>query len=551
MTNEKHIHPEAISSYVDNLSFAVVGLARNCENSIRADVYRIREAIGNSKSIVWLIVESDSSDQTVSELQNLKSEITKFNYVTLGNLATNIPKRTDRISFCRNYYAEQIRTNKVFSAIDYVIVADLDGINTLINRAAFESCWKRKDWDMCSANQKGPYYDIWALRHKDWSAEDCWAQYRFLNKHRLDFQTNIFVSVYSKMITIPEDSEWIEVDSAFGGFVIYKKSAFNYCEYIGINEAGEEFCEHTHFHKKLKDNGAKLFINPQLINAELTEHSGLTTIAQETDTPILYQYKDFTIKLPANHLLPTYQKQHLKYHRFLPHLAKYATASDTIVDIGANVGDTLAGMVEKNPNSNYICIEPDQVFYRYLEENIERIKISIKGLKIQTIKALVGKNISNVSLDGKGRTKHAVISNEEGIKSLPLDEMLSNESNIRILKSDVDGFDYDVLDSSMTAIESHKPIVFFECEYHFEYQKSGYSQILKSLESVGYCDWTVFDNFGEVVIRTTDISILNQLMDYVWQQHVGKTTRTIYYFDILAVQKTDSMLINKVLSEYN
>lgn len=274
-------------------------------------------------------------------------------------------------------------------------------------------------------------------------------------------------------------------------------------------------------------------------------------LRQHSKLPIKYQYKEFSIELPANHLLPEYQKTRPKYDRFLPHLAKYVTHSDTIVDIGANVGDTLAGMAEQNATASYICIEPDDSFYRHLEENVERIKSSIKGLKIQTIKALVGKNISNVSLDGKGGTKHAVIENEGGIKSLPLDEIISNKSNIRILKSDVDGFDYDVLDSSMAVLEKHKPIIYFECQYDYEYQKSGYSQTLKSLEATGYCDWTVFDNFGEIVIRTDDIDIVAQLMNYVWQQNTGHATRTIYYFDILAVQENDSALIDKVLREYN
>lgn len=103
----------------------------------------------------------------------------------------------------------------------------------------------------------------------------------------------------------------------------------------------------------------------------------------------------------------------------------------------------------------------------------------------------------------------------------------------------------------MAVIEAHKPIIFFECEYDFEYQKSGYSKTLKSLESAGYCDWTVFDNFGEVVIRTNDIGIITQLMNYVWQQNIGQATRTIHYFDILTVQQNDSALIDKVLSEYN
>jgi hypothetical protein len=271
----KNINLQQVTSlnYIDNLSFAVVGLARNCEKSIKADIYRIREAIRSSIPVVWLIVESDSSDLTVNKLKELQSEITNFNFVTLGKLSTSMPKRTDRISHCRNYYAEQIKTNKLFFKIDYVIVVDLDGINTLINQEAFESSWSQKDWDMCSANQKGPYYDIWALRHKDWCAEDCWAQCNFFNKYRHDYQKNVNASVYSKMITIPQDSDWIEVDSAFGGFAIYKKSAFDFCEYIGVNEAGEEYCEHTHFHKILKDKGAKLFINPKLINAGYTEHT--------------------------------------------------------------------------------------------------------------------------------------------------------------------------------------------------------------------------------------------------------------------------------------
>lgn len=274
-------------------------------------------------------------------------------------------------------------------------------------------------------------------------------------------------------------------------------------------------------------------------------------IRQHSNLPIQYQYKGFSIELPAIHLLPEYQNKHPKYDRFLPHLAKYVTESHTVIDIGANVGDTLAGMVEQNAAASYICIEPDDLFYHQLEENVKRIKNSISGLKVQTIKALVGKNISNVSLDGKGGTKHAIIDNGGGIKSLPLDEMISNKADIRVLKSDVDGFDYDVLDSSMAVIELHKPMLFFECQYAYEYQKIGYFKTLRSLEVIGYCDWTVFDNFGEVVIRTDDIDIIVQLMNYVWQQNTGHATRTIHYFDILAIQKSDSLLIDKVLKEYN
>ena len=80
---------------------------------------------------------------------------------------------------------------------------------------------------------------------------------------------------------------------------------------------------------------------------------------------------------------------------------------------------------------------------------------------------------------------------------------------------------------------------------------NGYAKILNTLELEGYCDWTVFDNFGEIVVRTNNIIIIKQLMNYIWQQNVGKATRTIYYFDILSVRSTDSVFIDKVLIEYN
>jgi hypothetical protein len=273
MTDDSLSAQESSQNKLEKLNLAIVGLARNCEKSIRADVYRIKAAAKHAKSIVWLIVESDSSDETIRELEKLEVEIENFHFSSLGQLINSIPKRTDRISYCRNYYAEQLRSNETFSNIDYVVVADFDGLNSKITQQGFESCWERNDWDMCAANQDGPYYDIWALRHKEWCPEDCWAQYKFLNTYRLDFEKNIWASVYSKMITIPQTSEWIEVDSAFGGFAIYKKRSFDDCEYVGITEMGDEFCEHVYFHRKLKARGARLYINPKLINAAITEHT--------------------------------------------------------------------------------------------------------------------------------------------------------------------------------------------------------------------------------------------------------------------------------------
>jgi hypothetical protein len=52
------------------------------------------------------------------------------------------------------------------------------------------------------------------------------------------------------------------------------------------------------------------------------------------------------------------------------------------------------------------------------------------------------------------------------------------------------------------------------------------------------------------MVKTKDVSIIIQLIDYVWQQNIDKATRSIYYYDILVVQKNEVDFIDKVLKEY-
>ena len=260
--------------------FLVVGLVRNSEGQVKEDVRRLKSAIGQTKRLDWLLIESDSSDSTVDDLRELSLEIENFKFMSLGILGVILKPRTERIAHCRNTYLYEIRQNALYQDVDYIIVADFDGINTSISKSGIESCWQREDWDMCAANQNGPYYDIWALRHRDWSPNDCYAQYNFLNQYEINTKKNLRNTVHSRMITIPASRDWIAVDSAFGGLAIYKKKLFDFGEYRGLSEMGEEICEHIHFHEKLILGGARLFINPALITAEYTEHTEILLLSK-------------------------------------------------------------------------------------------------------------------------------------------------------------------------------------------------------------------------------------------------------------------------------
>ncbi len=252
----------------------VVGLARNCSKTLKDDVNRIFTALSTFSHIDWLVVESDSSDSTVEELKDLVNSIRNFRYLSLGDLRVRFPQRTARIAHCRNQYIEEIKTNPRYQKIDYILIVDLDGMAELLDEKGVLSCWSSEvNWDVCTANQKGPYYDIWALRHPEWSPGDCWKQYQFLKDHGIENEKALYAGVYSKMLCIPESAEWIEVDSAFGGLAIYKKNALLSGQYIGVCSKSEEICEHVTFHAQLKQKGYRIFINPALIASGVSSHS--------------------------------------------------------------------------------------------------------------------------------------------------------------------------------------------------------------------------------------------------------------------------------------
>ena len=267
------------NSKISNFSFLIVGIARNCEKSIINDVIRLSQCMNDTKKIRWLVIESDSTDQTIKKLKYLKEEIENFEFISLGRIEDQLPKRTERLAHCRNIYVKESRSDR-HKNIDYIIVADFDGVNKLITTEAIESCWDNDLWDVCTANQDGPYYDIWALRHHLWSPNDCWEQMEFFKRFEHSVEKNHLQNIYSRMIKIPKNHEWIEVDSAFGGLAIYRKNLFFQSEYAGINKDGNQYCEHVSFHEKLKEKGAKIYINPKLINTEFNEHTKMLRFRQ-------------------------------------------------------------------------------------------------------------------------------------------------------------------------------------------------------------------------------------------------------------------------------
>src|SRR5262249_54154974 len=125
----QNVQAATIGKYLSSKNLLIAGLARDCGTTIEAEIMRLLAALDCFGNISWLIVESDSVDNTLDILNKLELTIPNFRFLSLGVLRDKLSDRTARLAYCRNQYLKELRTNPLYENVDYLAVADLDGIN--------------------------------------------------------------------------------------------------------------------------------------------------------------------------------------------------------------------------------------------------------------------------------------------------------------------------------------------------------------------------------------------------------------------------------------
>ncbi len=270
----------------------IVGLARNLEDELEHTIRRMHLMFSQFFDTDFFIVESDSHERMNHVLKKIQTEIPNFRYVALGNLSDHIADRVERIRYCRDRYVSFIRQEISNRSWKYVIVSDLDGINSKLSRKSIESVLQfQGNWDVLTCNQTAPYYDIYALRCKGWVEYDCliesglesehyrqelskllWHQVRKKRIIRKRISSIRKRLIYDKMHLISPKKEPIEEESAFGGIAFYKPKVFANFDYSKPLEIKSE-CEHVTLHRKIRTNQGSILILPGFINGGWNEHN--------------------------------------------------------------------------------------------------------------------------------------------------------------------------------------------------------------------------------------------------------------------------------------
>lgn len=251
----------------------VTGLARDCENHLAQEILRIEEhALKIFAAVDFFIVESDSIDNTEEVLRQINSKKRNVQYLSLGKLANEIPGRIDRLRYCRNSYVNFVRQGIGNDKPDFVMVVDFDIKNRALELHSLAKLVSENWWDGLFANQKGPYYDIYALRKYGWVEDDCFKKYRELAR-QMPARKAKKEAIWTQMHRIPRDKELIEVESAFGGLGVYRRRVFENFDYASLNETSTGESEHISLHKKIVDSGGRLFIVPTMTNFSYSPHN--------------------------------------------------------------------------------------------------------------------------------------------------------------------------------------------------------------------------------------------------------------------------------------
>jgi FkbM family methyltransferase len=220
------------------------------------------------------------------------------------------------------------------------------------------------------------------------------------------------------------------------------------------------------------------------------------------------QVGNHLVIMPGNNtLLNTYAI----YPDFNSNLGRLAAAMATkypgmtVLDIGANVGDTIS-IIKTAVDIPVIGIEGDPVTFGYLKKNVGQFKqVSIVntflGERKEQVKAALTKSGWNTTL----------IPAETGGETVSLstvDEVLSedrfNDRVIKLLKTDIEGFDTIVLRGAYGTIKNFQPVIFFEYnrDNMLAIQEEGLSTIL-SFSAYGYDRIAFFDHRGRLLLVTS------------------------------------------------
>jgi len=267
-----------------------------------------------------------------------------------------------------------------------------------------------------------------------------------------------------------------------------------------------------------------------------------TILAQNEERLIRYELDGTDLLLPLSHQLPIFRNHYPGYSTNIGRIASCVTQkypSATIIDVGANVGDTAA-IIRAKSEAAILCIEGDAYFFKVLQSNVMN-----SGMRdVQAYFAFVG--TESGELEGGLHHEHGTATYSTSVghstSQIPLSQILDNFvafKHSKLLKIDTDGFDCQILAAELQWLSVARPVAFIEYDPYLT-SAQGYdaSQIFSKMTSVGYRVVVFWENTGDylLIAELSDVALLDDIHRYC-SRSSGRR-----YLDIAFVHEEDADL---------
>ena len=270
--------------------------------------------------------------------------------------------------------------------------------------------------------------------------------------------------------------------------------------------------------------------------------------------------RDVTAKLlaPSDHALDVYQALYPLYDKRFPLLSKIVSShrpESTLIDVGANIGDSVTLCRLAGCTSKIIAVEPSERFFGYLRRNAVNNQLLFD--KVRCVNAFIGRKTDNlVLLERKGTAEpvdkvpapsaqpSAHDSSESSIPTLSLAEL--NAADVSLVKTDTDGYDAEVLSANLSWLLKHQPIIWAEAEVKTVKSLNKWISLIHQMDCRVYSHAMAFDNYGYAVAGGSLLEmkpLITSMLQYIHghaaspSANLGPTT--IVYLDVALFPETD------------
>jgi FkbM family methyltransferase len=246
-----------------------------------------------------------------------------------------------------------------------------------------------------------------------------------------------------------------------------------------------------------------------------------------------------TMVLPWSHRLPDYTRGNAVYGRNLIDLAgalaETVPGPVTLLDVGANVGDSALSVLGA-VDARVLAVEGDAEYIEYLRLNcgsddrvtiVEALLSTADGL--EPVTAVRSGGTTRFQPDAHGKSRPTVTAEQLRENNADFDEL-------RLVKSDTDGYDVDLVPRIAEVWQDAHPVLFFEYDHALS-RLAGNDPLAvwPALAALGYSTVAVWDNAGVPMGRTTVDKIGDQAE--VLDRPLGR--RKQHYWDVAVVHSSD------------